>query len=115
MLAVFFVVLVVIRDDVVQCKAVVTRDEIDTLLELALLSTIDTWAAKQTICCASDRIIRTPEEVADIVAKPVVPLPPAVTDKGADLIESCRVPRLGDHFCACERRIGLDVPKHRRV
>ena len=47
--AIFFVVLVVIGDDVVECKPVVAGDEIDTLLDFALPITINAWAAKQTI------------------------------------------------------------------
>src|SRR5208337_721794 len=76
--AIFFVVLVIVGDDVVERKAIVTRNEIDALLGLALPLTIDTWAAEQTVGHAADRIVRAPEEVADVVAKSVVPLLPAI-------------------------------------
>ena len=114
-LAVFFVVLVVIGDEVVQRKTIVARNEIDTLLDFALPLTINAWAAKQTIGYAPHRIIRAPEEVADIIAKSVVPLLPAVSHEAADLIKSCRVPCLRDHLRTGQRRVGLDVPKHRRI
>src|SRR5262249_13868361 len=72
-LAVFFVVLVVIGHEVVKRKAVVARNEIDTLLGFALFPTINAGATQQTIGCASHRIIGAPEEVANVVAKSVVP------------------------------------------
>jgi hypothetical protein len=80
--------------EVVKCKAVVARNEIDTLLDFALSPTINAWAAQQTIGGASHRIIRAPKEVADIVAKPVVPFLPAISHEATDLIKSGRVPGL---------------------
>ncbi len=97
-LAVVFIVLVVIGDEVVQCKAVVAGHEIDALLEFALLRTKDAWAPNQTIGCTPHRIIRATEEVADIVAKSVVPFLPTVAHEVADLVESRRVPCLGDNL-----------------
>src|SRR5271157_2451714 len=95
---IFFVVLVIIGDYVVEGKAIVARNEIDALLGFALLRTINTRAAKETIGCATNRIIRAAEEVADIIAKAVVPLLPAISHEAADLIKSCRVPGLGNHL-----------------
>src|SRR5581483_12372845 len=48
-LPILFVVLVVVRDEVVERETVVARREIDTLLEFALLLTIDAWTAEQAI------------------------------------------------------------------
>src|ERR1035438_8924698 len=97
-LTILFVVLVVIRDDIVERKSVVARNEVDALFEFALLRAINARAAQQTIGSASHGIIGAPEEVADIVAKPVVPLLPTVTHEVADLIESCGVPCFRDHL-----------------
>ena len=113
--AVFFVVLVVVRDEVVQRKAVVAGYEVDTLLGFAFFVTIDAWASEKPVGHASDRMLCSAEEVADIIAKSAVPLLPAVSDETAHLIQAGRIPGLGDHLRAGERRIGFDVPQHRRV
>lgn len=98
--AIFFVVLVVIGEHVVERKAVVARNEIDALFRSALPLTIDAWAAEQTVGHAPHGIIRTPEEVADMIAKLIVSLFPAISHKAADLIKSCRIPGLRNHLGA---------------
>ena len=109
--AILFVVLVVIGDDVVECKTVVARHEIDTLFDFSLSITINAWAAKQTIGNGPYGIIRAPEEIADVIAKPVVPLLPAVAYEVADLIESCRVPCLRNHLRTCPAPGPIRYPK----
>ena len=109
-IAVFFIVLVVVGDEVVQRKAVVAGDEVDALLRLALFPAVNTRTAKQTIGRSPGLLVRATEEVAHVVAKPVVPLLPAVAHEVADLIESCRIPCFGDHLRSGQRRVGLDIP-----
>ena len=113
--AVGLVVLVVVGDEVVEREAVVAGDEVDALLGLALLVAVDLGAADQPVGEAPDRARLAAEEVADVVAEAAVPLLPAVADEAADLIQPGGVPRLGDELGAGQRRVGLDVPEHRRV
>src|SRR5207247_6455071 len=47
--AVCFVVLVLIRDEVVQCEAVMTRHKVHTLLSLAFFMPVNCRAPKQTV------------------------------------------------------------------
>src|SRR5664279_1890197 len=86
-LAVFLVVLLVIGDEVVEGEAIVARNEIDALFGLALPLTINAWAAEQTVGHAPHGVIRAPEEVADTIAKLIVPFLPAISHKAADLIK----------------------------
>src|SRR5271166_2572637 len=90
--AIVFVMLLVIGHKIVKRKPVVTRNEIDALLSFALPLTINAWATEQTVSHAPHRIIRAPEEVADVVAKSVVPFLPSVSREFADLIQSYRIP-----------------------
>src|ERR1017187_8404481 len=53
-LTVLFVVLVVIRDDIVERKSVLARNEVDALFEFAFLPAINARAAQQTIGSVSD-------------------------------------------------------------
>ena len=114
-LPVRLVVLAIVGHEVVEGEAVVAGDEVDALLGLALLVPVDLGAADQPVRDPRHRARLAAEEVADVVAEPAVPLLPAVADEAADLVETRRVPRLGNELRARERRIRLDVPQHRRV
>src|SRR5208282_735790 len=50
LLAIFFVVLAVVSDNIVQRETIVACNEIDALLGFALLPAVNAWAAKQTVC-----------------------------------------------------------------
>src|SRR5208283_1925089 len=52
-------------------------------------------------------------EAAHIVAVSAVPFPPAVADEASYLIETGRIPCLGNQFSAGENRIRLDIPENR--
>src|SRR5262249_41079502 len=84
--AVRLVVLVVVRDKIVEREAVVTRDEIHALFGLALFVAVHFGASDHAIGHAPDRSRFTAEEVANIIAEAAVPLLPGVADKAADLV-----------------------------
>src|SRR5262249_48966279 len=94
---------------------VVTGDEVDTLFRLALLVAVDLGAADDPVRHAPHRPVLAAEEVADVVAESAIPLLPGVPDEAPDLVETGRVPRLGNELRAGEGRVGLDVPEYRRV
>ena len=113
--AVRLVVLVVVRDEIVQREPVVTGDEIDALLGLALFMAVEIGAPEQP---GRDR--RTEpwspfRNRAHVVAEPAVPLLPAVADEAPHLIETGGIPGLGDELGAGEERIRFNVPENRRI
>ena len=71
---------------------VVTGDEVDALLGLAPLMAVDLGAADQAVRHARHRAWLAAEEGANVIAKPAVPLLPAVADEAADLVQAGRVP-----------------------
>src|SRR5690349_7642645 len=113
--AVRLVVLGAVRDQIAQREAVMTGHKVDALLRLPFLVPEHIWAAKRSLRQQPYRPAVAFDKAADIVAKPPVPLLPAVADKGPHLIEAGGVPRLGDQFGAGEDGIRLDVPEDRRI
>src|SRR5262249_1988308 len=99
------VVLVVVGHEIVQGESVVARDEVDALLHLALLMAVDLGTADEPVRCPCRRARLPAEEGADVVAKPPVPLLPAVPDEAPDLVEAGRIPRPGDELRVREHRI----------
>src|SRR5262245_26024002 len=97
-LAVGLVVLVVVTDQIVEREPVVTGDEVDALLAFALFVAVDFVTAKHPVCKATNRTGFAAEEVADVVAESAVPLLPRIANKTPDLIQTGRVPRLGDEL-----------------
>src|SRR5439155_15300208 len=114
-LAVRLVVFAVVRDKIVEGEAIMTRHEVDTLLRLAVLVAVQRRAADQTVGKALDRAFFATEKAADIITEPPVPLPPAVPDEAPDLVQTRRIPGLGDELRARERRVRLDIPQDRRA
>src|SRR5215472_7493158 len=90
-LPVRLVVLLVVRDEVVEGEAIVAGHEVDALLRLAFLVTVNLGAAEQPVREAWHETLVAAEEAADIVAKSSVPLPPTVADEAPDLVEAGRV------------------------
>ncbi len=113
--AIGLVVLAVVGDEVVEGEAIVTRHEVDALLRLALLVCVDVGAADQAVGHARHRARLAAEKTPDIVAKPPVPLLPAVAHERADLVQAGGIPRLGDELRAREQRVRLDIPQHGRT
>ena len=114
-LPVCLVVLAVVGNEVIEREAIVAGDEVDALLGLASLVAVDLGTADEPVSDPCHRTRLRAEEGADVVTEPSVPLLPAVSDEAADLVETDRIPRLGDELRARERRIRLDVPEDRRV
>ncbi len=88
------VMLLVVRDEVIQGEPVVTRHEIHALLGLAFLNLqpINLGAAEQPVGQGRHRTIIATEKAADIVAEPAIPFPPTVSDETAYLVQSGCIP-----------------------
>ena len=72
-------------------------------------------AAAESIGEIADDAVLALDEAADRVAESTVPHRPPVTGERSDLVEPCRVPRLGDDLGAREYRVGVDVPQDRWI
>ena len=90
-------------------------DEVDALLGLALLVSIEVRATEQPRGEGRDCAVVPLQEGTYVITESAVPLVPAITDEPAQLIEPRSVLRLRDELCASEHRIGLDIPEHGRV
>src|SRR5262249_24835332 len=112
--AVCFVVLLIVRDEIVQCEAVMTGHKVHTLLDLAFFMPVNCRATEQAVSEASDRSLFPTKKAPDIVSEPSVPLPPTVPDEAADFVEASRVPRLGDKLGPGECGVRFNVPQYRR-
>src|SRR5439155_4128843 len=113
--AIRFVVLLVIRDEVIQCEAVMTRHIVYTLLDLAFFMTVNCGATEQAVSKPPDRPVFSTKKTPHIVAEPPVPLLPTVSDEATYLVKAGRVPRLGDELGSGERRVRFNVPQYRRI
>src|SRR5260370_33249200 len=60
--AVWFVVFLIVRDEVIECEAVVTRHEAHALLRLAFLWTVHLGGTEQPVGMAPDRTRVAPKE-----------------------------------------------------
>ena len=90
----------VVGDKVVQGKAIVGGDKVDTAVRLAVGLGVQIGAGHEPLHNGS-RHARIPfDKAAQVIPKFAVPLRPAVADKRADLVKPGRIPRLGDDFCA---------------
>src|SRR5262249_18461460 len=110
-LSVRLVVLVVVGHEIVQRESVVARDEVDALLAPGSFWAVDRGAPDEPVRHPCRRARLPAEEGADVVTEPSIPLLPAVPDEAADLVETGRIPGLGDELRPCERRVRLDVPE----
>src|SRR5881392_1017664 len=91
------------------------RHEIDAHLGLPFLVPVDLGTAEQPICDYRYRAVIASEEAPHIIAKPSVPLPPAIPGEASDLVKSGCIPRFGDHLRSGQRGIRFDIPEHRWV
>src|ERR1700756_4672594 len=108
------VVLLIVRDKVVEREAVVTCHEVHTLIGLTFFVAVDLWTADQSVGKIGYRSVVPTKKAADIIAEPPVPLPPTVADEAADLVQTGRIPGFSNEFRARERRVRLDIPQYRR-
>src|SRR5260370_42444166 len=65
--AVWFVVFLIVRDEVIECEAVVTRHEVHAILGLAFLVTVNLGATEQPVGKGRHRTLVATEKAADIV------------------------------------------------
>src|SRR5664279_383750 len=107
-LSVHLVVFGGVRDEIVQGESIMAGNEVDALLGLTLLVSVEVRATEQPRGEGRDHALVSLQEGTHIVAESAVPLVPAVTDEPAYLIEPRSVPRLSDELRAGEHRIGLD-------
>src|SRR5580704_17213565 len=99
-----------VGDQIVQRKSVVAGDEVDADLRLALLAPVNLRTAQHSVSDARYGPVVAAKKTPYIVAELPVPLTPAIPGEAPDLIESGRIPGLGDQFRPCQRRVRLDVP-----
>ena len=104
-LAVGLVVLVGIRDQIVQCESVVTCDEVHALLRFALMMRVYVGAAQQPRRQPRHSAVVAFQKAPDIVAEAAVPLQPGVAGEAAHLVESCRIPGFRDQLGSGQLRI----------
>src|SRR5208337_3604578 len=83
--AIGFIVFLIVRHLVVQRETVMTCNKVDALLRVQLLVAVNIRAAQQPLSQTGDRAAVASYKVPDVVAKPSVPLMPAVSDKSSDL------------------------------
>src|SRR5215510_5168203 len=112
--AVQLVVLLVVRDKIVEREAVVTCHEVHALIGLAFFVTVDLWAAEQSVGKIDYCSVVPTKKAADIIAEPSVPLPPTVADEAAHLVQASRIPGFSNELGAGEHRVRLDIPQYRR-
>src|SRR5262249_9246527 len=112
--AVQLVVLLVVRDKIVEREAVVTCHEVHALIGLTFFVTVDLWTAEQSVGKIGYRSVVSTKKTADIIAEPPVPLPPAVADEAAHLVQTSRIPGFSNELGARERWVRLDIPQYRR-
>ena len=74
--AVALVVLGVVGDEIVECEAVVTGDEVYALLGFAVLVAVDGATSEDAVGEGLHEAVVAAEEAADIVAESAVPLLP---------------------------------------
>ena len=86
-LAIGLIVLDVVGDEVIEREAVVAGDEVDALLGLALLMTVDFGAAEHAVGDGAPMPSSPLHETADIIAETAVPLLPASPMKLPDLVQ----------------------------
>src|SRR6266850_3199420 len=88
------VVFFVIRNQIVQRKAIMAGDKVDALLRLALLGSVDIGTTEHAVGKASYRAFIAAEKAVHIVPEFAVPFLPGVADKAAYLVQTSRIPGL---------------------
>src|SRR4029450_4400332 len=99
------IMLLIIRDEVVQCETVMTRHIVNTLLRPALFMTVNCGATEQAISKPSHRCLFPTKKASNVVSEFSVPLLPTVPDEAADLVKAGRVPGLGDELGSSKHRV----------
>ena len=113
--AVRLVVLPVVRHEVVEREPVVAGDEVDARERRPARPLVEVGAAADTRGESADEAGIAAHESADVVAEASVPLRPAPSGEGAELVQACGVPCLGDELRLAELVGELRELDHRRV
>src|SRR5262249_52736435 len=114
-LAVGFIVLLVVRDQVIEREAVVTGHEVHALFSLTLFVAVDLRAAKQAVGKTAHRSLLSAEEAPHIIAEASIPFFPTIANEAADLVQTRGIPGFGNQLGSGKGRIRLDIPKNRRI
>ena len=105
-LAIGLVMFFVIRDEVHERKAVVSRDEVDTGLDATPLRSVEVGRTDDALLDVAQHLFVALQEAADAVAILSVPLSPSSPRRErAHLIESTCIPCLGNQFGLAENGV----------
>src|SRR5213594_400373 len=105
----------VIGNQIVQRKTIVAGNEVDAVDgELAALL-IKIGAPSQPAGDGTHDSRISFHKSADIIAVSAIPLGPPITREMSDLVQSCGIPCLCDHFRICQDLIQLDLPNDGRI
>ena len=120
-LAVGLVVLIVVRDQVVEREAVVGSDEIDAVDRQFPAGLEDIGAAGNDISdlphdrSSLDVTLVALDEAPEGIAETTVPFAPTIAGEVADFVESGGIPGLGDDFRIGQHLRQFDLPDDRRI
>src|SRR5262249_52731980 len=113
--AVCLVVLAIVRNEVVQCEAVMTGHEVNALLCLAFFMSVYCRTAEQAVGNPCHGPFFAANKAPHIVPETSVPLLPAIPDEAAYFVQSAGVPGLGDELGSGKRRVRFDIPQYGRI
>ena len=102
-------------DKVVESEAVMAGDEVDALPCWSIAMYIQIETARDSLFKSPNSILIPFDKATDFITESPVPFLPLVLAEAADLVQTGRVPGLGNQFGACQHWIGVDFPKDRWV
>ena len=105
-----FIMLFVVGNQIVHRESIVRGHEVDALFGFAITMTINVRAGKKSFRESSRLPLVTFDKRANVVAESAVPFLPMVTKKVADLVQTGRVPSLGDELRTTEYWVRFDIP-----
>jgi hypothetical protein len=114
MIVIRFIMFPVVGNKIVESKAIMTSDKVNTLFSFTLLVGIDIRASQQAVSDSRNSIALRAEEAAAVIPKSSVPFHPTIANEASDLIETSGIPCFCDELSTSEHRIGLNVPKNWR-
>src|SRR5688500_8170082 len=114
-LAICPVVLVVVRDEVAQGKAVMRRHEVDAGIGLSPIRLVEIGGASEAIAQVGDPALVAMPEVADAIAELPIPFRPT-RGKSADVVAVLAdIPRLRNQLYPGQHRILVDSIEERSL
>src|SRR4029077_8075475 len=109
-LVVCFVVLGIVRHEVVKRESVMTRLKVNTLLSLPFLMTVNCRATNQTVGKPCHRSFFATKKAPHVIPEASIPFLPTISDKATYLVEPSRVPGFCDEFGTGKFRVGFNIP-----